>query len=131
MDCERTLWTQVVLQARDDLADADRLSFNFNQAYAFFTGRHDWRRSREDIAECIGLHVDDLERLGRQTLAARTDQAVEQKVEPVKLKSDPVPAIVHRPEPSLSVVPAKRGRPRNAVRDRNWWIQDFLRREAA
>jgi hypothetical protein len=133
MDGERTLWVSVVLQASEDLDTCDRLTLDYAQALSFFFGRGDWRRSRADIAECVGLHVDDLQRLGRQTLAARRLREGEPAVTPA---SDPVPVIVH--PLALTVTPGadtplKRGRPRNpsVARDRNWWIQDFLRKNAA
>lgn len=67
----RKLWAAVVLQARDDLDTAKYGSTKYITAKSFFTANGAWAESRQDIADELELHPDDLMRLGRATLAAR------------------------------------------------------------
>jgi hypothetical protein len=139
----RALWVAVVMQARADIESEDRDGYDYAQAAAFFTGGGDWARSRQSIADCLELHPDDLMRLGRAAIAARRlrDGDVPVMV-PVPAKglratapevcitnTSPVVPVVVVPAEPIPIV--KRGRPRKPVHDKNWWIQDFLRREAA
>jgi hypothetical protein len=143
----RALWSAVVLQARADIESEDRDGYDYAQAVAFFTGSGDWARSRQSIADCLELHPDDLMRLGKAAIAARclrdgdapvmVDAAGSASECAMGLRSRPASPIP-RPEPLAMPVPAepiplKRGRPRKPTErhDRNWWIQDFLRKQAA
>jgi hypothetical protein len=71
LDGHRTLWSRVVLQAKDDLETEGRGTITYEQAESFFLGSGHWAEARASIAEMIDLHVDDLARLGRVTIAAR------------------------------------------------------------
>jgi hypothetical protein len=71
----RSLWSQVVLQARDDVETADFGSVDYEQATDFFVGSGRWAESRAAIAELVDLHPDDLVRLGRGLINRRRDQA--------------------------------------------------------
>jgi hypothetical protein len=130
----RALWVAVVMQARSDIESEDRDGYDYAQAAAFFTSGGDWARSRQSIADCLELHPDDLMRLGRAAIAARClrDGDVPVMVEAcheLPAAARPIPALSRARAEPIPIV--KRGRPRKPVHDKNWWIQDFLRREAA
>ena len=67
----RALWSQVVLQAKQDLETEQPGSVVYGQAESFFFGARQWAETRDAIATMIDLHADDLTRLGRATIAAR------------------------------------------------------------
>jgi hypothetical protein len=115
---ERALWAAVVLQAIHDL-DHERGSLEYTNAVAFFTGNGEWRRSRTDIADRIGVHADDLERCGRRLIDAHKipDVVPVQVVAPRPVVA-PIPVVVSEPVKS-----PRRGKP---TRDRGWWISQFL-----
>lgn len=68
---ERELWAAVVLQARDDVQQEPFDSVAYTAAAAFFASPGDWASSRQAIADCLALHVDDLTRMGRRALNLR------------------------------------------------------------
>ena len=68
---ETALWGGVVLQAMDDIASLPLASLDYAAAVAFFTAGGWWQEGRTDIADCIGVHPDILERAGRRAIAAR------------------------------------------------------------
>jgi hypothetical protein len=116
------LWAAVVLQAIHDLDDDPR-SLEYSDAVAFFTGTREWRRSRTDIADRIGVHADDLERCGRRLIDARTIP----EVLPVQVA--PLVRLVVTPAPEPE--PVKSPRRVKPTKDRNWWISRFLATQAA
>src|ERR1700750_1217401 len=65
----KALWTAVVLQARADIESEPLDSTNYAQAVALFLNDGDWAESRTAIADQLGLHGDDLRRLGRQAVS--------------------------------------------------------------
>jgi hypothetical protein len=70
----RALWSQVVLQAKDDVETADFGSIDYEQAVNFFIGSGKWAETRAAIAEMVDLHSDDLARLGRTLINCRREQ---------------------------------------------------------
>lgn len=120
---DRALWAAVVQQAIDDL-DAPPDSLERADAVAFFTGRGEWRQSRIDIADRLGIHADDLERCGRRLMEER---GITESV-----PARPVPRVV---EPPVVVValpsPVKPARKPKVAKDRTWWIRQFLTERAA
>jgi hypothetical protein len=92
----RILWAQVVLQAKADLENEPIDSILFDQAAAFFVGGGEWGKSRAIIADCLGMHRDDLYRRGECWIAERRQREV----------LDPKPARVSRPK---SPVPGAEG----------------------
>jgi hypothetical protein len=114
MDSHRALWAAVVLQARDDVAVEPVDSVFYNQAVGFFRDPGEWRLSREAIADFLAIHVDDIERLGRLTIAARRaadglpEQAPVESKPPAAPKVAPksTPPAVPAPWPRLVAVPA-------------------------
>jgi hypothetical protein len=135
---ERELWAAVVLQAQADLDGEAYGSVLYAQAEAFFVGAGPWGASRAEVADRLDLHGDDLRRLGRATLAAR---ALRDGPPPVVVRAvaDPIPSPIPRPV-VVSVCPApavadlrvaRRHKPIPERRDRNWWIAQFMARQAA
>jgi hypothetical protein len=133
---ERGLWVAVVMQAAEDIRTEERGSYHYAQSESFFTGIGEWARSREDVADSIDLHPDDLMRLGRAAIAARClrdgDAAAtvpEVSVTGVVQPSRPVPVLL-LPAPAE---PRPRGRPRKptVAHDRDWWIKQFMEKQAA
>jgi hypothetical protein len=122
---ERALWAAVVLQAIHDLDDDPR-SLIYSDAVAFFTGTSEWRRSRTDIADSIGVHADDLERCGRRLIDAHKTPGVVM----VQVVA-PLAAPVVAPIPVVVPVPVKPLRRIKTTKDRNWWISQFLATEAS
>lgn len=112
---ERGLWAAVVLRARDDILGAVVFgSAPYGAAEAFFTAPGDWSTSRQHIADCLGVHVDDITRMGRAAINARRAEhgLAPLPVEPPKPKPKPPvkrmkpPVPVRRPLPLLVAVPA-------------------------
>jgi hypothetical protein len=121
---ERALWTAVVLQSIHDL-DHERHSTEYTDAVAFFTGTGEWRRSRTDIADRIGVHADDLERCGRRLIDARRIAGV------LPVQVAPLPSLVVAAVPIVVPEPVKSPRRVKPTKDRNWWISRFLATQAA
>jgi hypothetical protein len=71
VDNYQRLWLEVVLQALADIADEPVGSTPFNQSVWFFIGGGDWLEGRQNIADMLSLHADDLERAGRRAANAR------------------------------------------------------------
>ena len=119
---DRALWSAVVQQAMDDLNEAPFGSTDHATAVAFFIGGGDWRQSRTDIADRIGIHADDLERCGRRLIEARRVAAgipaVPSQLAPAPAQAAPVPVLVVR-----QLCKPRIARP---VKDRNWWIAKFM-----
>jgi hypothetical protein len=109
----RVLWAQVVLQAKADLENEKIGSVLFNQAAAFFVGRGDWAQSRLIVADCLGMHSDDLTRCGERWIAARRER---DGLAP-EPKREAVPAKRRGPLPRLVAVPAaeQRGKGRSVM----------------
>jgi hypothetical protein len=97
----RSLWIQVVLQARDDIDTEHYLSHDYHQAVAFFTHDGLWGQSRQEIADRIDLHPDDLERLGQVAIKARHAR-------------DGVPPVIERASRDPD------------VHDQAYWVAKFL-----
>ncbi len=68
---EQALWGAVVLQAMEDIASLPLHSLDYAAAVDFLTAGGWWREGRTNIADCIAVHADDLERAGRRQIAAR------------------------------------------------------------
>jgi hypothetical protein len=71
----RALWSAVVRQAREDIANEPMGSLEYEEAVAFFTGGGEWARSRGDVADCIELHPDDLAHAGQHWIEERRQAA--------------------------------------------------------
>jgi hypothetical protein len=96
----RILWSQVVLQAKDDLDQEPRGSILFDQATAFFVSRGDWAESRAIIADCLQMHPDDLYRCGKRWIAERrTRDGLPSEAPPAPRPNQPVlmPSLVALP----------------------------------
>lgn len=150
MQHHRALWAAVVLQARDDIDGEHYRSTEYTDAVAFFTAAGPWGESRQAVADCLGLHTDDLTRLGRAAIEARhlrdgpppvivrpavvvaTQPTTAPRPEPRVTNPAPVVTraeVIRRPEP-----PAKRPYRRkhdDPPRNRDWWIQRFMDKHAA
>ena len=55
----RALWSQVVLQAKQDLETEQPGSVVYGKAESFFSGSRQWAETRDAIATMIDLHADD------------------------------------------------------------------------
>jgi hypothetical protein len=98
----RALWSQVVLQAKQDLEAEQLGSVLYGEAESFFLGAGQWAETRAAIATMIDLHADDLTRLGRATIAARR---LEEGLPPLPDPIAPPPA-ASVPMPALIAIPA-------------------------
>jgi len=67
----RALWGAAVLQAKEDVEHQPFNSIAYDQAVAFFVGGGAWAESRSALADCLEVHPDDIERVGRRCIAAR------------------------------------------------------------
>ncbi len=67
----RALWGAAVLQAKEDVERQPFNSIAYDQAVAFFVGGGAWAESRSALADCLDVHPDDIERVGRRCIAAR------------------------------------------------------------
>jgi hypothetical protein len=96
-DADARLWSEVVLQARDDVALLPIGSQDYESAAAFLTsGAAYWRQARADVANHLFLHEDDIKRAGVQWVIARRRAEGLPDHEPPPA---PKPAVVVRPEP--------------------------------
>jgi hypothetical protein len=103
----RSLWVQVVLQARDDIDTKHYRSHVYHEAVAFFTHDGPWGQSRQEIADRIDLHRDDLKRLGRAAIKARHAR-------------DGAPPVIERETRDPEV---------RDLHDRNYWGAQFLNKK--
>lgn len=77
MSCRRVsepcmaLWASVVQQALEDVDYEQLHSVIWNQACAFFVDGGTWAEGRQNIADILGVHPDEIERAGRRTINAR------------------------------------------------------------
>jgi hypothetical protein len=94
----QALWSQVVLQAKDDVETSLFGSVEYQQAADFFVGTGNWAEARTSIAEMVDLHPDDLTRLGRQLINLRRDQ---EGLPPLIINQTPVMAALPIPLPVL------------------------------
>jgi hypothetical protein len=148
MQHHRALWSAVVLNAVNDIDGEHYRSLEYSEAVAFFTAaRGPWAESRQAIADYLGLHADDLTRLGRAAIEARhlrdgpepiTVRAAV-AIQPITprpvLSSNPAPVVprapvIRRPDPPERVREYRR-RPGDPPRDRDWWIRRFLDKQVA
>jgi len=67
----RALWGAAVLQAKADVEQQPIGSIDYDYAVAFFVGGGAWAESRAALADCLDVHPDDIERVGRRCIAAR------------------------------------------------------------
>ncbi len=98
----RSLWAQVVLQARADLEDEPIDSVVFSQAVAFFVGRGEWAASRANVADWLGMHPDELGRCGERWIAERRRREGLEPMPPVVfgVRSEaPLPRLIAVPAP--------------------------------
>lgn len=114
---ERDLWLAVVMQAREDLLTESTDSLIYGEAHSFFLARTlAWVQRREEIADCLDLHSDDLTRLGRATLAARAAQP--QLVSPSTAEITTV-------TPAANALAHLMPRAPSVVRNRAWHVARF------
>jgi hypothetical protein len=145
MQPTRALWSAVVLSAVADIDGEHYRSAEYAQAVSFFLDPGAWGESRQNIADCLNLHADDLTRLGRAAIAARhlrdgpppvSVRTVEAGTcRPAPRLTNPVPVVprppvIRRPDPPERVREYRR-RPGDSPRDRDWWIQRFLDKQVA
>ena len=67
----RAMWGAAVLQAKSDVEQQPYGSIDYDLAVAFFIGDGVWAESRLALADCLELHLDDLENIGRRCIAER------------------------------------------------------------
>ena len=67
----RALWASVVVQALRDLMEQPMDSIAYQDAVAFFTRDGTWAEARTSIGDFLGLHRDELARLGGRYIARR------------------------------------------------------------
>jgi hypothetical protein len=67
----RELWAAVVLQALEDIRSEPLSSLDYLQAVSFFAAGGEWAQARAAIADQLGLHPDELERVGRSCIDTR------------------------------------------------------------
>jgi len=77
---ERYLWLAVIEQALVDVRDEMFDSLLYNQAAAFFSDGGYWRRSREEIADLLGVTAEQIQAAGLRIVNARR---LEQGLQPV------------------------------------------------
>jgi hypothetical protein len=122
----RDLWAAVVNQAFDDLREFPYDAVEYTQAVEFFTGRGEWAKSREQIADFLELHPDNLRRAGQAVIQARhaADGGPPVKVV-VRKPAAPPPVLVvnHLDHPSRPDV-IRRLDPRRVQPGlkRPWWL---------
>jgi hypothetical protein len=105
-DADRALWAAVVAQARDDVADEPFGLTEYRQAEAFLTADSAyWHEARAQVAAHLGVHGDDIRRVGLRLVNAR------------RLKEGVSPLVTQAPQPSLGPrLPTQRvSRPAPAV----------------
>jgi hypothetical protein len=90
----RMLWVQVVLQAKADLENEPIGSVLYDQAAAFFISRGEWAVSRATVADCLGMHPDELRRCGERWIAERRQHE----------GLPPVPAPATRPKAASAIL---------------------------
>lgn len=101
LDGCRDLFSALVLQAFYDLRDEPYASTDYGQSVMFFTDRGGpWARWRVEVADMIGLHGDDLMRLGQREIAAREARDPPPKPKSPRLRRfTPAPAPAPAPQP--------------------------------
>jgi hypothetical protein len=137
---EREMWIGVVLQAANDINIEPYGSVEYGEAVSFFIAPGEWAESRQRIADCIGRHADELMRMGRAAIDRRH---LRDGPEPVRVRmvgnrtavlpTAPAPRLTN-PAPVVPlIVSPHRGAPRlhKERRDRQWWIQQFMAKQAA
>jgi hypothetical protein len=145
---ERDLWAAVVSQAADDINTKNYQSIEYDQAVSFFTASGEWATSRQGIADFMELHVNDIERLGRTTIAVRhacdgPPPAGRLRLEQPATGTVPVPcsALPVAETRHLLVPPLEPASSRNTeselsrkcrpARDRDWWVAKFMAKQEA
>jgi len=144
-----SLWAAVILRALKDIEEEPYDSLLFNEARDFLTGGGAWGQSRQDIAEQVNLHGDDIRRIALAQLAQRAShdpppvRPPVTKVQPAAVPVAPRPMLVRpapnrvapaRPVPEppapprpIDVEPQKRSCPRIIRRaPSNAWLAAFL-----
>jgi hypothetical protein len=106
---ERGLWAAVVLQAADDLDCEEYGSVDYEQSVCFFLNGGDWGKWRSDVALMINVHANDLSRLGRARIAARTlrDPPPPPKPRPLIVPPKPRPSAVEYAENYSKPIPPR------------------------
>lgn len=110
MESDRSLWTAVLLQAREDLLEAGFETIEYNEAIAFFLHGGSWIQSRENIADHTGISAQAIQLAGERMVRARCAERGEplpQVLQPRARK--PVVRRVAgltrtRPAPAISVI---------------------------
>lgn len=92
-----SLWAAVVMRAVYDIEAAELDSTTYEQACSFFTAPGEWAESRLAIADCLGMHTDDVARIGKRAIVAR------RLAEGLPLELEKLVPVV--PEPPLPPVP--------------------------
>jgi hypothetical protein len=113
----RDLWGAVVLQAKEDIENAQLDSIEFTQAVAFFISSGEWAKNRTAIGDFLDLHRDDLEKLGRRCI---NERRVSEGFEPLRPRQPrPMPArttrtVDHQPQPQSAPPPPHSRQPKPA-----------------
>lgn len=122
----RDLWAAVVNQALDDLREFPYDSVEYTQAFEFFTGRGEWAKSREQIADYVELHPDNLRRAGQAVIHARyaADGGPPPRVV-VHKPAAPLPVLVVDHTPPAPAHVNRRLDPTRVQRGlkQPWWLQ--------
>lgn len=130
----RDLWAAVVNQAFDDLREFPYDAVEYTQAVEFFTGRGEWAKSREQIADFLELHPDNLRRAGQAVIQARhaADGGPPLKAV-VRKPAAPPPVLVVLPESDKLIAPVDHPSRPDVIRrldpkrvqpglKRPWWL---------
>lgn len=107
-DPQQRLWLAVVMQAAADLIFEPWKSLQQAEAMAFFLEDGPWGQRRNEIAEELGMHGDDVRRVGRERLTAR-------------IAADPPPPGIKLPplvSPPRMVAPPRPVRPASPPREK-------------
>jgi hypothetical protein len=101
MPSYRALWSAAVMQAKADVEHQPFESIDYDQAVAFFIGGGAWAESRLALADCLELHPDDLERVGRRCIAARRELEGLPPERPRLRRPASLSPVITLPEPGL------------------------------
>jgi hypothetical protein len=119
-DPYQRLWLGVVEQALEDLMEEPWHSLLQSQAASFFMDGGPWGERRQAIADHLGMHADDLRRVGRAQLAARQAREPAPPVPAARVRPFQVPFPRYEPAPKPTAPAAGACEPNQA------WIERFL-----
>jgi hypothetical protein len=124
----RTLWSAVLLQAKEDLEFEPTGSTLHDQAVAFFVANGPWAESRAIVADLLEMHPDYLRSNGKRWIAERrTREGLPPEPPP---SPRPVPArrpqLVASPAPDATVHAAARAAERQNRNGGRWALYDGI-----